>query len=61
MFKSKRSLLVLPLLSALFWGSCYDPGPQRLPQSERDARAAICSLCASLFALVLISHLRENV
>lgn len=62
MFKSKRSLLILPLLSALFWGSCYDPSPNgyRLPQTERDGRAAVCSFCASLFAIVVASHLREN-
>ena len=60
MFKSKYSLLLLPVLSALFCGSFYEPLSLSLSQHERDARSAICSLCASLFTLILVSHFRET-
>lgn len=60
MFKSKRFLLLLPVLSALYWGSCYEPTNQLLPRMERDVRSAICSLCVSMFALILICHISEN-
>lgn len=60
MFKSKRFLLLLPVLSALFFGFCYEPVNSQLPQRERDTRSAICSLCASWFMLIIVCHIKEN-
>ncbi len=53
--RRNRPLLLLPVLVAMFWGSCYDPIGRTLVQSERDARAAICAFCMSLAMVIMYS------
>ncbi len=53
----RRRLLLLPLLSALWAGSCYDPMASGLRQRERDVRLAIGSFAVSLMSLIVVGEL----
>jgi hypothetical protein len=51
--KRNRILPLLPMLSALYWGSCYNPWTTDLAQRDRDLRSFICALCLSSIAYIV--------
>jgi hypothetical protein len=56
-----RRLLLLPLLSALFWGACRDPFLSRdLTGAERDARGALCAFAFGCAALIAASEIEKR-
>ncbi len=58
---SKR-LLLLPVLSALFWASCIDPNSGRQARTtdhERDARAALCAFAFGCAALIVATEMEK--
>lgn len=59
-----KPLLLLPLLSAIFWASCIDPNSPRqtrLPDAERDTRAAICAFVVGCAALIAANEIRKDI
>ena len=55
-------MIVLPIVSAVYWGSCVQPDGKRIQSMagwERDVRAAICGMCVVVSLLLLTSIGRE--
>lgn len=52
----RKTLWLLPLCSALYWGACFDPYVAKLSQRERDIRAGLCALCLGIAVLVVAAE-----
>lgn len=55
-------LVALPIMSALYWGSCIHPDSPRLksmPGWELDVRMALCGMCVTISMVLLTSIGRD--
>lgn len=59
----RKRVWFVPLLSAVYWGSCLDPmrdrGHELMSQFERDLRMGICAAALSFILLIIIPEINR--
>lgn len=52
--KPRTYIWALPILAAVFAGSCADPYKASMTQYDKDIRSAICAFTVTFFAIIII-------